>query len=162
LPPLFFLTSGAFYYLPKKLFPALLTIWLTSSVVIWGVGRSGCHLGASGLVYGLAFMLATLGFLKKQRTLGAFALIIVFMYGSMIWGVLPQEGNVSWEGHAGGAATGVLLALLWRNNKIYGQEDETDPDDDEDIFEGYGDEHNSTTSYTPINYHYTPKNEEKT
>lgn len=162
LPPLFFLTSGAFYYLPKKLFPALLTIWLTSAIVIWGVGRSGCHLGASGLVYGLAFMLATLGFLKKQRTLGAFALIIVFMYGSMIWGVLPQEGNVSWEGHAGGAATGVLLALLWRNNKIYGQQDEIDSDDDEDIFEGYGDEHNSTTSKTPINYHFTPKNEEKT
>ncbi|PLX23236.1 MAG: rhomboid family intramembrane serine protease [Salinivirgaceae bacterium] len=162
LPPLFFLSAGTFYYLPKKLFPALLTIWLASAIVIWTFGRSGCHLGASGLVYGLAFMLATLGFLKKQRTLGSFALIIVFMYGSMIWGVLPQEGNVSWEGHAGGAATGILLALFWRNLRIYGHKDETeieDDDDDDFDFRGYGDELNSTTSGSPINYHFTPEDD---
>lgn len=160
LPPLFFLTAGTFYYLPKKLFPALLTIWFASAIVIWSFGRPGCHLGASGLVYGLAFMLATLGFLKKQRTLGAFALIIVFMYGGMIWGVLPQGGNISWEGHAGGAATGVLLAFFWKNVYIYGQNDEEPfEDDDDDDFTGYGDELNSTTSNTPINYHFIPEND---
>jgi membrane associated rhomboid family serine protease len=162
LPPLFFLSAGTFYYLPKKLFPALLTIWLASAIVIWSFGRPGCHLGASGLVYGLAFMLATLGFLKRERTLGAFALIIVFMYGSMIWGVLPQEGNVSWEGHAGGAATGVLLAFFWRNKRIFGQKDDIlINDEDDDDFNGYGDDYNSTTSSTPISYHYRPDSSSK-
>lgn len=137
LPPLFFLLAGAFYYMPRRFFPAILTIWLVSALLVWGFGRPGCHLGASGIIYGFAFMLATLGFLKKQRTLGAFALIIVFMYGSMVWGVLPQDGNVSWEGHAGGALAGVLLAILWRKKPIYTdepEEDEEDEDDDETPF----------------------------
>lgn len=119
IPPLFFLLAGTFYYLPRRFFPALLTIWLVSGGIIWIGGRTGCHLGASGIIYGLAFMLATLGFLKKQRALGAFALIIVFLYGSMIWGVLPQDGNVSWEGHAGGAFAGIMLAVLWRKYPVY-------------------------------------------
>ena len=156
LPPLFFLVAGTFYYMPRRLFMAMLTIWLISALVIWSFGRSGCHLGASGVIYGLAFMLATLGFLKKQRTLGAFALIIVFMYGSMVWGVLPQDGNVSWEGHAGGALAGVLLAILWRKKSIYTDEPEEEDDDDNT------DEPFSRSTHeiadAEINYHFSPKN----
>ncbi len=154
LPPLFFLVAGTFYYMPRRLFIALLTIWLVSALIIWTFGRSGCHLGASGIIYGLAFMLATLGFLKKQRTLGAFALIIVFMYGSMVWGVLPQEGNVSWEGHAGGALAGVLLAIFWRKKSIYTDEPEDEDDDHENPF-------TRSTHEVPdseINYHFVPEN----
>src|SRR6056297_818250 len=152
LPPLFFLAAGTFYYMPRRLFIAMLTIWLLSALVIWSFGRSGCHLGASGIIYGLAFMLATLGFLKKQRTLGAFALIIVFMYGSMVWGVLPQEGNVSWEGHAGGALVGILLAILWRKKPIYTDEES----DEEPPFEDTDDDgpFQTNTGEQNIFYHY--------
>ncbi len=152
LPPLFFLTAGTFYYLPRKLFPSIIYIWLGSAVIIWAFARPGCHLGASGIIYGLAFMLATLGFMKKQRTLGAFALIIVFMYGSMVWGVLPQDGNVSWEGHAGGALMGILLAILWRKKPIY-----TETDDEEELHEEDSDDDDTfrtNTGEPNIFYHY--------
>lgn len=159
LPPLFFLMAGTFYYLPGRFFPAILSIWLFSAVIIWVAGRSGCHLGASGIIYGLAFMLATLGFLKKQRTLGAFALIIVFLYGGMIWGVLPQEGNVSWEGHAGGAVAGILLAVLWRKHAIYTDYIDQQPAQNGEADISSSDKNNGNSSASAniaIEYHYRP------
>lgn len=161
-PPLFLLILGMYYYFPKKLLPALLSIWLISALFIWGFGRPGCHLGASGIVYGLAFFLSAMGFFKKQRNLGAFALIIVFLYGSMVWGVLPQESGISWEGHAGGAATGLLLAFLWKNTPVYTSiydpiiDDDQHADADDDGDEDTKSINDSSEQKSTILYHFKP------
>lgn len=166
--PLFLLTLGMYYYFPTKLFPALLSIWLLSALFIWGLGRPGCHLGASGVVYGLAFFLSAMGFIKKQRNLSAFALIIVFLYGSMVWGVLPQDTDISWEGHAGGALTGLLLAFLWKKSPVYTSIYDPVPDDDDDDDEKENDEpENKTTninasSNSNINISYLYNSDKKT
>lgn len=156
-PPLFFLIMGMYYYFPKKVLSAILSIWLLSGLVIWFFGRPGCHLGASGIIYGLAFFLGAIGFIKRQRNLGAFALIIVFLYGGMVWGVLPQQPGISWEGHAGGAVTGLLLAILWRKTtvytSIYDRPDEPDEPEDENTAIA-----NTTEKGTIINYHFTSEN----
>ncbi|MDA3865981.1 MAG: rhomboid family intramembrane serine protease [Salinivirgaceae bacterium] len=161
LPPLFFLLAGLFYYFPRKFFPAVLSIWLLSAAFIWIVGHKGCHLGASGIIYGVAFFMAAIGIIKKQRNLGAFALIIVFLYGGMIWGVLPQEGNISWEGHAGGALSGILLAILWSKTPVYTEQFETKEQDEEEQEEmDQGDENmHLSQKGTTIHYHFTKKDE---
>jgi membrane associated rhomboid family serine protease len=162
LPPLFLLLAGLFYYFPRKFFPAVLSIWLLSAAFIWMVGTKGCHLGASGIIYGVAYFMAAMGIIKKQRNLGAFALIIVFLYGGMIWGVLPQEGNISWEGHAGGALSGILLAILWAKTPVYTEHFEKTIDDDEDENDdadhGDGNMHLSQKG-TTIHYHLSKKDD---
>jgi len=81
-------------------------------------GRESIHIGASGLVYGLAFFLAFSGFFRKDRALGIIAFIVVFLYGSMVWGMLPQNGNISWEGHLFGAISGISLAWYFRKHPV--------------------------------------------
>jgi hypothetical protein len=40
---------------------------------------------------------------------------VVFLYGSLIWGLLPFDYDVSWEGHLSGAVVGIVLAILYRD-----------------------------------------------
>ena len=41
------------------------------------------------------------------------SLLVGFLYGSMIWGVLPTRPQMSWEMHLTGAVTGVLMAFVY-------------------------------------------------
>jgi membrane associated rhomboid family serine protease len=98
-------------------------------VLVWLFGRSSVHLGASGLVYGLVSYLFMAGLLRRDRRAVAVSLLVVFMYGSLAWGVLPIQPGVSWETHASAAAIGVLLAFALRRfdnppRKRYAWEDE--------------------------------------
>ncbi|MGB3297780.1 MAG: rhomboid family intramembrane serine protease [Phormidesmis sp.] len=98
------------------------TILLVGGLGTWLFGRDAIHLGASGLVFGyIGFLLAGLYVGPTILTLG-FALIVFWMYGNQLWGMLPQssEKAVSWEGHlfgfAGGIVAGIrpdLLSELW-------------------------------------------------
>ena len=42
-------------------------------------------------------------------------MLIIFLYGSMIWGLLPTKEPISWEGHLSGFIAGVLVAIFYRN-----------------------------------------------
>ena len=82
---------------------------------LWAIGRSNFHIGASGVVYALASFIFFSGLIKKQTKLSAASLLVIFLYGSMIWGVLPIYDGVSWEGHLAGLLAGLLLAIFYRN-----------------------------------------------
>lgn len=111
-----FLTLYSYRSVAHKVIPF---IWIASGVGIWIFARSNFHIGASGVVYGLAFFLAFSGLFRKDIKSVALALFIVFWYGSMIWGVLPLKQGVSWEGHLFGALAGVYAAYRYRNiNKV--------------------------------------------
>ena len=73
------------------------------------------YIGASGVVYALASFIFFSGLIKKQTKLSAASLLVIFLYGSMIWGVLPIYDGVSWEGHLAGLLAGLLLAIFYRN-----------------------------------------------
>ena len=82
---------------------------------MWLAGRAAWHIGASGLVYGLASFLFFSGIIRRYFRLVALSLLIVFLYGSMVWGIFPGVyQNVSWESHMVGAFSGVILAILYR------------------------------------------------
>jgi membrane associated rhomboid family serine protease len=87
---------------------------LIGGSLLWLVGRSNNHIGASGLVYGLVAFLIASGFWERRFTAIVVALIVGVLYGTtLFWGVLPSvDKTISWEGHLTGAAAGLLLAWL--------------------------------------------------
>ncbi len=84
--------------------------------LVWLLGSSAIHIGASGLVFGWFGFLITRGLVDRSPvTLGASVLVGLF-YGSIIWGVLPGQPGVSWEAHLFGAIAGTAAAFLLRGH----------------------------------------------
>jgi membrane associated rhomboid family serine protease len=113
--PLFVLGWALLYFFPHLAGRVVLGSWLVSGVWVWLSARANFHIGASGVVYGLAAFLFTSGLLRKQRTLMGLSLLVVFLYGGLLWGMFPLFPSISWESHFWGAAAGVALAFIYRN-----------------------------------------------
>jgi membrane associated rhomboid family serine protease len=113
-------TVGAtmLFLYPQSALRVLPCVYLGSGLVVWLFGRGAVHLGASGLVYGLVSYVFVAGLLRRDRRAIAASLLVVLMYGSLAWGVLPIEPGVSWETHLSAAVIGVLLALALRKLDI--------------------------------------------
>ena len=107
-------TSLRYFYkdIAKEVF---LWSWLMSGLWLWSIGRSSFHVGASGIVYALASFLFFSGLIRKHTRLMAVSFVVVFLYGSMIWGIFPIKEYISWEGHLSGALAGIILAWWFRN-----------------------------------------------
>jgi membrane associated rhomboid family serine protease len=109
---------------------------LFSGIILWIIGRESWHIGASGLIYALAFFLFFSGLIRRHIPLIAISLIITFLYGSMVWHIFPWKVNdpISWEGHLSGGFTGLMLAVFFRNQgpqrPIHEWEDEEEEDDE--------------------------------
>ena len=88
--------------------------WLISGFLLWCFARQNFHIGASGLIYALSSFLFFSGFIRKHTRLMAVSMFVVFLYGSLVWGIFPLQEKVSWEGHLTGAVAGILLAFWFR------------------------------------------------
>ncbi|MBO6515690.1 MAG: rhomboid family intramembrane serine protease [Bacteroidia bacterium] len=133
-----FLVAGSFifHFYGRSSWSIFFAVWLFSGLGVWlfGAERS-IHIGASGMVYGMVAFLLTTGFIRKNKNLTAVAFILVFLYGSMIWGLFPQYSwihkmNISWEGHLFGTLTGIAMAFLYRHR---GPEDDKDPFEEDEV-----------------------------
>ena len=88
-------------------------IWVVGGLGTWLTGGSGTvHLGASVLVFGWLGYLITRGLFTRHFGQLALGLVVLFVYGGMLWGVLPGTPGVSWQGHLYGAVGGVHAAWL--------------------------------------------------
>ncbi|MFM1853074.1 MAG: hypothetical protein RL164_392 [Bacteroidota bacterium] len=114
--PTFLLLTLLFYSYKKVAWRVFLLSWLFTGVLLWFIGGSNgaIHIGMSGVIYALAGFLFTSGVLRKYLPLQALSLFIVFLYGSLIWGVFPTQPRVSWQGHLSGLIVGVVLAFIYR------------------------------------------------
>ena len=110
--PTLVLIAGLFYFYKPVAWQVLFWIVLGSGLGTWLIGREAYHIGASGVVYGLASFLFFKGIWSKHYRLTAFSLIVVFLYGSLIWGTMPIRDGMSWEGHLSGFLTGLILAFV--------------------------------------------------
>ncbi len=114
LPLLISLTTLLYLY-PRSAMRVIPVIWMGSGLLAWIVGRPSLHFGASGFVYGLLAYVFISGILRMDMRSVAVSVMVWFLYGSMIWGVLPIRPNMSWELHLGGAILGVGMAIIYRH-----------------------------------------------
>jgi membrane associated rhomboid family serine protease len=114
--PLFFLSVALFYFYSEVALKVFIRTYFLTGLLVWIAGRAAWHIGASGVIYGLASFLFFSGLIRRYFRLIALSLLIVFLYGSMVWGLFPGVyKNVSWESHMLGFFSGVVLAVLYRN-----------------------------------------------
>jgi len=97
----------------KKIF---IYLYFISGLWLWCIGRESFHIGASGLIYAMASFLFFSGILRKNSQLSAVALLVIFIYGGLFWGLFPIDKNVSWEGHLTGFIAGILVSFICRKD----------------------------------------------
>ena len=112
--PVFLLSLALFYFYRDIAYRIWVLIYFISGLLLWGIGRQAYHIGSSGLIYGLAAFLFISGILKKVRSLMAISLLVVFWYGSLVWGLLPFDYQISFEAHLTGAVSGIFLSVFYR------------------------------------------------
>ena len=114
--PVFFLGTALFYFYSEIALRVSIWTWFLTGLSVWLAGRPAWHIGASGLIYGFASFLFFSGIIRKYFRLVALSLLIVFLYGSMVWGIFPDiYQDVSWESHMLGFISGIILAVVYRN-----------------------------------------------
>jgi membrane associated rhomboid family serine protease len=111
--PLLFLGTILWMYYQKLAIKVVLWIYLGSGFWLWTFGRDAMHIGASGIVYGLFSFLTLSGLIRQFKPLIAISLLIIFIYGSIIWGIFPIEKTISWEGHLMGLIWGFILSIFF-------------------------------------------------
>lgn len=129
----FFILGICLYYFYSEVANrVLITSAVLSGFILWCIGRESYHIGASGIIYSLAFFLFFSGIIRKHIPLIAISLIVVFIYGSMVWHLFPwlPDDPVSWEGHLSGAVTGIFLAFVYRHRGPQPPKPEWEEEDD--------------------------------
>lgn len=133
--PLFVLSVAIFYFYRTIAWKVIFYGILLSGFLTWCIGRPSYHIGASGLIYVLMSFTLFKGIFAKYFRLIALSLLIVFLYGSMIWYVFPVKDGISWEGHLSGLLVGLLFAILFKKSiakpkKYAWEHDDYNEDDD--------------------------------
>ncbi len=132
--PLIVLGLCTAYFYPTLYKKVAVWIIIAGGFWLWLGGRPSYHVGASGLVYGLSSFLFFSGLFRKYGRLMAISLLIVFLYGGMIWGIFPLFKDISWEGHLFGGIAGALMAWVYRKEgpqaPVFNWDDEEEDDDD--------------------------------
>lgn len=129
--PLFFLLWCLFYFYRGISGGIFALIWVGCGLITFVIGKPGWHIGASGLIYGLAFFLFFSGILRKYIPLIAISLLVTFLYGGIVWHMIPafSPANMSWEGHLSGGVMGTLCAFAFmgygpQRPEPFGEEDD--------------------------------------
>jgi membrane associated rhomboid family serine protease len=112
--PFLILTFALLYFYRRLAYRIFFLIYFLSGICVWLGGRESWHIGASGIVYGLASFLFFSGVFRKDANLLTIGIIVVFLYGSMFWGIFPIKPEISWESHLWGSASGLMLAYYYR------------------------------------------------
>jgi membrane associated rhomboid family serine protease len=101
-----------------RAWPVVVAIIMGSGVLLWLLGRSAYHIGASALVFGLIAYLITIGIREKHVVSLAVALLVGLLFGvTLLSGVIPQFGAaISWDGHLLGAISGLMVAVATSRN----------------------------------------------
>jgi len=89
-------------------------ITLYAGLGVWLMGRPYLHVGASGLVFGYFGYIMTRGIYDGRISSVLISTIVMLLFGGMIWGILPTDRQVSWEGHLFGFLAGVVLAVRYK------------------------------------------------
>jgi len=144
--PLIILGWIIFSFYQKLSYLLIVFIYFFTGLLVWIFARQVYHIGASGVVYGFVSFLFFSGIFRRDNTSIALALVITFLYGGLVWGMIPGWKGISWESHLFGAITGFVAAYLFRKidppSKKYDWEDEPDDFDVNELEVSYDPEKN--------------------
>jgi membrane associated rhomboid family serine protease len=115
--PLLFLGSVLFFFYGRIGPAVFLRSYFWTNILVWLFARPANHIGASGLVYALAFFLIFLGIFRRDFASIFISIIVLLLYGGVFYGVLPSDPNVSWESHLAGALVGISTAVTYSRKK---------------------------------------------
>jgi len=117
--PLLFLGGVLFFFYRRIGGAVFFRSYFWTNVMVWVFGRQDSnHIGASGVVYGLAFFLIFFGIFRRDFNSMLVSIIVILLYGGVIYGVLPTDPTVSWESHFAGALVGIYTAVEFSNKKM--------------------------------------------
>jgi len=141
--PLFIMLLTLFYFYSKIALKIILQGTVLLGFLTWLIARPAYHIGASGVVYLLVSFIFFSGILSKNRRLIAISMIVVFLYGSLVWYMFPENQEMSWEGHLSGFIMGIILAFRYRKilpkpDKYYWEEEAYQEDDFDLLFDADG------------------------
>lgn len=161
--PLLILSAGLFYFYKLLAFRVFFWVYILGGFWLWLGGRDAYHIGASGVVYGLTTFVFLSGVIRRDTRLMAISMLVVFLYGGMVWGIFPLIKEVSWEAHLFGALAGMLIAIVYRKEgpqrKIYewekySYEEEEENENDEDAYWKVPSTENNIKEKSAINIRY--------
>ncbi len=115
--PLFILLTVLYIFYARISKRVVIFSIILGNSLVWLFARKAVHIGASGLIYSLAGFLIASGFFRKSFKLLLVSIIIILLYGGMIYGIFPTQKAISWEGHLFGAIAGVFLAYFYNKKQ---------------------------------------------
>lgn len=115
--PLLILGTMLYMFYDRIANRVFLQCYFVTGVLVWLFARPSFHIGASGLIYGLAFFLIFFGFFRKDFKSLLISLIIMVFYGYLFYGVLPTQSHVSYESHLMGGIVGFFSAIRTSTTK---------------------------------------------
>lgn len=130
--PIVVLIFLLYQFYPRIANTIFFTGWMAEGFLVWllppinifsGDFYYSCIIGASGIIYVLAFFLFFSGIFRWDLKLLAVTLLVALYYGGLVWGVFPEEffynldepSRISWQSHLSGAVIGIVLAFLFKN-----------------------------------------------
>ena len=133
--PIIVLGAMLYYFYRTIATKVWLVLMFSTGLFTWCIAGGGCHVGASALIYGMAFFLMVSGFIRRNKSLVVVSFLVTLLYGSLVWGLFPKyavENNISWEGHFAGFLFGIILAFFYRKEGPANDDDKNDDDSDDD------------------------------
>jgi len=130
--PLLVLGTAIFYFYREVAYKILILSWIISGFWVWIMARPAYHIGASGLIYAWASFLFFSGIIRKNINLLAISMLVIFLYGSLVWGIFPLEDEVSWESHLMGGIAGLILSFYYKQYGPVKEEPEWMKEDDDE------------------------------
>lgn len=115
--PLLFLGAMLFFFYERIAVMVFFRSYLWTNILVWIFAREALHIGASGIVYGLASFLIFFGFFRRDFLSLFISLVVFLIYGGVFYGILPTDPRVSWEAHLAGAMVGCLTAFQFSKLK---------------------------------------------
>ncbi len=110
--PLFALGLGILAMGLETFYQTTIEIVLLGGLLVWLFGRRAIHIGASGLVSGYFGFIMANAYLNPTFTTFLLAAIVLYYFGSIFLGIIPQEEKVSWESHLFGFLSGIASAFI--------------------------------------------------
>jgi membrane associated rhomboid family serine protease len=92
---------------------------IIGGLLVWFLGRDANHIGISGVIYGLFGYLVVAGFISREFKLLMISCLVAFMYGGLIFGILPILPQVSFESHLFGLIIGIIMAFILGKDPSY-------------------------------------------